>query len=159
MSLPSSDRKSVTQYQRADCFFCGSDGPIETHHILPRRHGGTDVKSNLVDLCPTCHERVEQLYSDQIWTTYAQNTVFGSGDMTNAVEPDGKPNRAEEVWTILSQELLTPTDTITIAELVVTCNTVSDINPGTVRKSIAYYEFHDAVEFTDDGVKMHPDQC
>jgi len=79
--------------------------------------------------------------------------------MPDAVKPDGKPNRAEEVWTILSQELVTPVDTITIPELVVTCNTVSDINPGTVRESIAYYEFRDAVEFTDDGVKMHPDKC
>lgn len=158
MSLPSSDRKTVTQYQRDDCYFCGSEGPIETHHILPRRHGGTDVKSNLVDVCPTCHERVEQLYSDQVWTAYAQNTVFGSGSTPDGVEPDGKPDRAEEVWSILTQQIISPADTIEIAELVVQCAEMSNLDPGVVRKSVAYYEFHNAVEFRSEGIALHPDQ-
>jgi len=59
--------KDVNQHPRQYCYFCGSDGPIETHHIVPRRHDGSDKESNLVDLCPTCHERLERLYDNQFY--------------------------------------------------------------------------------------------
>jgi hypothetical protein len=42
------------------CGCCGkSRGRLETHHILPRRIGGSDEQSNLIPLCPPCHKRVE----------------------------------------------------------------------------------------------------
>jgi len=57
--------KQVTQHPRQRCYFCGSEGPIETHHIVPSRHGGSDDETNLVDLCPTCHQRLEALYDQR----------------------------------------------------------------------------------------------
>jgi len=56
--------KDVNQHPRQYCYFCGSEGPIETHHIVPRRHDGSDDDSNLVDVCPTCHQRLEHLYDE-----------------------------------------------------------------------------------------------
>ena len=42
------------------CGCCGkARGRLETHHILPRRIGGPDARSNLIPLCPPCHKRVE----------------------------------------------------------------------------------------------------
>lgn len=61
------ERKQVQQSGRETCYFCESDGPIETHHIVPKRYDGTDHDSNLVDLCPTCHRRLERLYDDEFY--------------------------------------------------------------------------------------------
>ena len=50
------------------CYFCGGGADVlEKHHIVPRRHGGSDAEENLVDLCPTCHERLERLYDKRFY--------------------------------------------------------------------------------------------
>ena len=61
------NRKRVNQHPRSHCYFCGSEGPIETHHVVPRRLDGSDHSENLVDLCPTCHERLERLYNNRFY--------------------------------------------------------------------------------------------
>lgn len=68
-------RKQVTQHPRQLCYFCGSEGPIETHHIVPRRHDGSDDEENLVDLCPTCHERLEALYNVDFYDSLGIETA------------------------------------------------------------------------------------
>jgi len=60
-------RKVVTEYPRSECYFCGSEGPIESHHIVPRRYGGIDDEINLVDLCSKCHERLESIYGKRFY--------------------------------------------------------------------------------------------
>jgi len=60
-------QKGVTQHPRQLCYFCGSEGPIQTHHIVPQRFNGSDLKENLVDLCPNCHERIERLYDKSFY--------------------------------------------------------------------------------------------
>jgi len=60
-------RKHVTRYPRESCYFCGADGPIETHHIVPRRYNGIDDQINFVDLCSSCHEKLEQLYGRRFY--------------------------------------------------------------------------------------------
>jgi hypothetical protein len=56
-------------HPREDCYFCDeSDDVLETHHIVPRRHGGSDDGHNLVDVCPTCHQKLERLYDDRFYT-------------------------------------------------------------------------------------------
>jgi len=52
-----------------ECFICGENRPnsIETHHIVPRRYGGTDSPENLVDLCSSCHAAIEKLYTDDFY--------------------------------------------------------------------------------------------
>jgi hypothetical protein len=98
-----SEHKGVTQHPRQLCYFCGSEGPIQTHHIVPQRHGGNDEEENLVDLCPTCHERIERLYDKRFYQridvdkTEPQNdTRTGDDfirDMKNAI---GKHEREYE---------------------------------------------------------------
>jgi replicative DNA helicase Mcm len=55
-------------YPRDSCYFCRDECDVlETHHIVPRRHGGGDEDHNLVDLCPTCHEKLERLYDKRFY--------------------------------------------------------------------------------------------
>lgn len=50
------------------CYFCdGGAGVLEEHHIIPRRFDGSDRDENLVDLCPTCHEKLERLYDKRFY--------------------------------------------------------------------------------------------
>lgn len=51
------------------CFVCGDDNTnaLQTHHIVPRRHGGTDKDENLVKLCANCHQAVERLYNKRFY--------------------------------------------------------------------------------------------
>jgi len=64
-------RKHVTRYPRESCYFCGADGPIETHHIVPSRYNGSDSNENLVDLCSNCHKKLEQLYDQRFYNRVA----------------------------------------------------------------------------------------
>jgi len=75
--------KSVVQHPRQRCYFCGSEGPIETHHIAPRRHGGENSDDNLVDLCPTCHQRLERLYDTDFYKTIGLTDVETDGETSN----------------------------------------------------------------------------
>lgn len=51
------------------CYICGEDNPnvLQTHHILPRRYGGTDDGENLVRLCANCHQAVESIYDEEFF--------------------------------------------------------------------------------------------
>jgi hypothetical protein len=51
------------------CYICGEDTPsrLQEHHLVPKRHGGTDRKQNMVTLCAGCHQAVEQLYDDAFY--------------------------------------------------------------------------------------------
>ncbi len=51
------------------CFICGNDNPnvLETHHVVPRRHGGEDTEENLVTLCANCHRCVERIYDKRFY--------------------------------------------------------------------------------------------
>ncbi len=44
------------------CERCKADGRIvpvqEVHHILPLNQGGTNVESNLISLCHSCHMKI-----------------------------------------------------------------------------------------------------
>lgn len=40
------------------CQYCSATKvPLEVHHMVPRSQGGTDVPSNLITLCSTCHAK------------------------------------------------------------------------------------------------------
>jgi len=64
------------------CFICGEDNPnvLQTHHILPRRHGGGDSAENLVTLCANCHVAVERIYDDSFY----QRIDISKGDASKA---------------------------------------------------------------------------
>ena len=51
------------------CFICAEDNAhvLEEHHIIPRRHGGSNDPENLVTLCSNCHSAIEKLYDDSVF--------------------------------------------------------------------------------------------
>lgn len=72
------------QHPRNTCYFCGSSGDLETHHVFPQRYGGGEAPDNLVDLCDECHRKIERLYDDA--------TFWGRLDLTAALdEPEWRP--------------------------------------------------------------------
>jgi len=98
--------KQVTQHPRQRCYFCGSEGPIETHHIVPSRHGGSDDETNLVDLCPTCHQRLEALYDKRF---FEELDVLDVDDMVVSNDEDSKmkkdrKDRAKSIIRDIEQE-------------------------------------------------------
>lgn len=54
------DIRAAVQYRdRERCMNCHRDSndlTYDVHHIVPRRHGGSDQLSNLVLLCRRCHD-------------------------------------------------------------------------------------------------------
>jgi hypothetical protein len=57
----------MTQANQDACYFCGQKESIEEHHILPQRFDGSDRKSNTVNLCHSCHWKLERLYNKDFW--------------------------------------------------------------------------------------------
>lgn len=51
------------------CFICGEENPnvLESHHIIPRRHGGSDDRENIVRLCANCHRGIERMYDRRFY--------------------------------------------------------------------------------------------
>lgn len=50
------------------CHFCsGGHDVVQKHHIVPRRFDGSDDGENLVELCPTCHRKIESLYDKRFY--------------------------------------------------------------------------------------------
>ena len=51
-----------------ECYFCGDDSDVlERHHVVPKRHGGSDKPENLVTVCPTCHRKLERLHGQRFY--------------------------------------------------------------------------------------------
>lgn len=104
------------------CYFCGEGtNVLETHHIVPQRHDGSDGTENLVDLCPTCHERLERLYNKRFYdalgvekqTTQAQKrcefcTGFADGQIQVTVRPLSYKFACEECAEERNRELRLP---------------------------------------------------
>ena len=40
------------------CIFCGMQGLPEAH-IVPRSHGGLGIEQNIVTVCRSCHDRMD----------------------------------------------------------------------------------------------------
>lgn len=97
-----SSRKGVTQTPRTNCYFCGSEGPIETHHIAPQQFDGSDDESNLVDLCPTCHERLERLYDKSFYQELGLEPSDGNGGEVDVIEPS-PPEEVVAVKTFIKE--------------------------------------------------------
>lgn len=70
------------------CFICAEDNPhvLEEHHIIPRRHGGTDGPDNLVTLCANCHSAIEKLYDDDVFRKLGAAPVTTAGERRSTVQ-------------------------------------------------------------------------
>lgn len=79
------------QYDRVTCYFCLSEERqiLEEHHIVPRRFDGSDDDENLVRVCPTCHQKLERLYSGRF---YRELESIGEGTPLNEVFGVPQPN-------------------------------------------------------------------
>lgn len=92
------------QIDRENCYICGRGNPdvLERHHIVPRRHGGSDESVNLVDLCPTCHRALETLYDERFYR------VLGIGEQDEVVQYAAADiaERLEELELHVSTEIL-----------------------------------------------------
>lgn len=45
------------------CCICGELRPVQLHHIVPKKNGGTDDIKNAIPLCPNCHDEVHSGYA------------------------------------------------------------------------------------------------
>lgn len=53
-------RKAAIMRDGCRCKECGRENcRLEVHHITPKRAGGRDTISNLITLCPSCHDRTK----------------------------------------------------------------------------------------------------
>lgn len=57
-----------------NCHFCGAEEPIERHHIVPRRLGGSDKDNNLLSVCSNCHSKLEKIYNNNFYAKIGVNT-------------------------------------------------------------------------------------
>jgi len=72
------------------CYICGESNSnvLQTHHIIPRRYGGSDRQENLVRLCANCHQAIESLYDDEFfdWVmSWGEVPSAGEGRLGDAV--------------------------------------------------------------------------
>ena len=49
-------RENARKYLGRKCLICGFDAFVETHHIVARRHHGSNNIENLIVLCPNHHK-------------------------------------------------------------------------------------------------------
>lgn len=68
-------RQQVLNIRGRRCEFCGkteqqqreqSNGPIEIHHIIPDKYGGSDTLGNLIPLCTGCHREITMWTNDKL---------------------------------------------------------------------------------------------
>lgn len=43
-----------------NCEICGYSGFLEKHHIQSKSLGGSNKKSNLLNICPNCHTEIHR---------------------------------------------------------------------------------------------------
>lgn len=90
-----------TTHPRDACYFCGTAeaAALETHHVVPRRFGGSDDPENLVDVCASCHNKLEDLYGPRF---YDQLAVYRRRGET----PNGQriPDNSAHFWVSYDHE-------------------------------------------------------
>ena len=92
------------QTNRESCYICGElvGHLLETHHIVPRRHGGSDNVENLVDLCPSCHQALEKIYDKRFYDRL-QHALENNADGAEVKTPDDEPDHRLTVKAIIDK--------------------------------------------------------
>ncbi len=62
-------RGGVLARDNDQCQLCGKNGDskLHVHHIMKRKHGGTDHDDNLITVCPKCHSAADNKLYDPDW--------------------------------------------------------------------------------------------
>lgn len=58
VSIPTKEKRKVEERDHGQCIFCGSPGRGEAHFI-PRSHGGLGIEENLITVCRSCHDQLD----------------------------------------------------------------------------------------------------
>ena len=67
-------RERVTKPVRA-CFYCGAtDREMTKDHVIPKAHGGTKARENMVDCCMICN-RVKGCMTAEQFIQWAKDIV------------------------------------------------------------------------------------
>jgi 5-methylcytosine-specific restriction endonuclease McrA len=52
----------ILERAKVGCSLCGwNESSCDTHHIIERKHGGTNAMDNLIAVCPNCHRIIHKL--------------------------------------------------------------------------------------------------
>ncbi len=82
--------QAIIAAKGGSCRVCGDREHVQLHHVVPRDLHGDDVPTNIVGLCPTCHEVV---------TLRKQGTCLALiGALTDAEYAYAVDKLGEAVW-------------------------------------------------------------
>lgn len=57
-AIPKEVKLIVYERDHERCIFCGDPGLPEAH-VIPRSHGGLGVPQNIITVCRTCHDKLD----------------------------------------------------------------------------------------------------
>lgn len=57
-AIPKEVKLIVYERDHERCIFCGSPGLPEAH-VIPRSHGGLGVPQNIITVCRSCHDKLD----------------------------------------------------------------------------------------------------
>jgi 5-methylcytosine-specific restriction endonuclease McrA len=71
-------REIVLKRDNFTCQICRkfSESSLHIHHILKRKHGGTDHLDNLITVCNRCHPAADNYLYDPDWSVRPSNNYF-----------------------------------------------------------------------------------
>jgi len=64
-------RQEVEERDGGLCIFCHFPGRGEGHYV-PRSHGGLGIPENIICVCRTCHDRMDNSQARQIYMNRAR---------------------------------------------------------------------------------------
>jgi hypothetical protein len=70
------------------CHFCDEVDRLQQHHIVPRRFNGSDTNENIVTVCPTCHDKLEDLYDKRFYDTLGVKKTDSECDYNGCYSTD-----------------------------------------------------------------------
>ena len=81
--------------KNAECYFCGSGPPLHEHHVIPQRFDGPDTKDNIVELCGSCHKKIERLYDKSFYEWFGIEDEKGERTYHRQCENTDCKNKAK----------------------------------------------------------------
>jgi len=78
-----------------ECYFCDEGPPLNEHHIIPQRFDGPDTKDNIVELCESCHKKIERLYNKSFYEWFGIEDESGERKYHRQCENSDCENRAK----------------------------------------------------------------
>ena len=76
-------RRSLQAFEEQgwQCLQCSGYCPLQSHHVIPRARGRLDIRSNLVGLCPECHDSITQNRVKLVPNPHVLEAVFDNSGL------------------------------------------------------------------------------